>query len=57
MKALKGIQKTILITSHHLYLTTEVPDNILFIKDGKISWQTSEQITVEDLKIAYKDFA
>ena len=57
VKALKGIQKTIVITSHDLYLTTEVADNILFIKNGKISWQTSEQITVEDLKIAYKDFA
>lgn len=57
VKVLKNLQKTIVITSHDLYLTTEVADTILFIKDGKISWQTTDSISVEDLKIAYKDFA
>ena len=57
VKILKDLGKTVVITSHDLYLTTEVADKILFIKDGKISWQTENQIDVGELKTAYKDFA
>lgn len=57
VKILKNLRKTIIITSHDLYLTTEVADKILFIKDGKISWQSENQLDVEELKTAYKDFA
>ena len=57
MLILKNLGKTVVVTSHDLYLTTEVADKILFIKDGKISWQAENQLDVEELKTAYKDFA
>lgn len=57
VKILNDLDKTIVITSHDLYLTTEVADKIIFIKDGKMSWQSEKKIDVEELKTAYKDFA
>ena len=55
VKILKNLGKTVVVTSHDLYLTTEVADKILFIKDGKISWQTENQLDVEELKIMLKE--
>lgn len=53
--------KTIILTSHDLFLTAETADSILFIKNGKISWnsKTEEncQITVDNLKEKYKLYA
>ena len=58
VKILKNANRTIVITSHDLYLTTEVADNILFIKKGEISWQNQEKnVSVDELKEAYKTFA
>mgnify|MGYP003560505788 CR=1 FL=1 len=50
--------KTIIITSHDLYLSSETADQILFIKDGKISWDANKEFpgkkfSVEELKERY----
>lgn len=58
VKILKNTKRTIVITSHDLYLTTEVADNILFIKDGRISWKSeNKQFSVEEIREIYKDYA
>ena len=58
VKILKKANRTIVITSHDLYLTTEVADNILFIKKGEIAWKSQgKTVSVDELKEAYKTFA
>lgn len=54
--------KTIIITSHDLYLSSETADQILFIKDGKISWDANKEFpgkkfTVDELKERYLKYA
>lgn len=54
---LKKLNKTVLLSSHDLFLTTEVADKIMFIKNGKITWSTTTYVDVEELKEKYKEFA
>lgn len=53
--------KTILITSHDLYLTAETADKIIFIRDGKISYTEIGSgelpFSVEHLQEMYKVYA
>ena len=55
---LSRLERTVVITSHDLYLTAECAHRILFIKDGGISWQwEGEGMDVERLQAAYREFA
>ncbi|MFI3257403.1 MAG: ATP-binding cassette domain-containing protein [Spirochaetales bacterium] len=54
---LRKCNKTLLITSHNLFLTTETADKVIFLKKGKVTWQSSEKHSVEELSDFYKDFA
>lgn len=54
--------KTVLITSHDLYLSSETADVIYFIKNGKISWNSlkedkEKRFSVEELKERYEEYA
>lgn len=52
------LERTVVITSHDLYLTAECAHRILFIKEGAVSWQSPEGgVSVEQLQAAYKEFA
>lgn len=61
LKNFSAAGRTIVITSHDLYLTTEVADKIIFLKDGKVSWEKDElnikPISVDELKKEYTDYA
>ena len=58
MAVLSRLERTVVITSHDLYLTAECAHRILFIKDGGISWQwEGEGMDVERLQAAYREFA
>ena len=55
---LSRLERTVVITSHDLYLTAECAHRILFIKDGGIAWQwEGEGMDVERLQAAYREFA
>ena len=53
--------RTIVITSHDLYLSAETADIIYFIKNGNISWNSQneniEEFSVEKLKEKYIECA
>ncbi len=54
-------EKTILISSHDLYLTSELADIILFLKNGNIVWNSEEEqeqsLDVDYIKTRYKELA
>ncbi len=55
---LKECNKTIILTSHDLYLTSQMADNIYFIKNGKITFNCKDRIlNSDDLKNNYKELA
>ena len=54
--------RTVVITSHDLFLTTEVSDNIYIIKNGKVSWNSKiekqdAKLTVDELRELYHTYA
>ena len=59
LKMLPKSGKTIIITSHDLFLTAETADNVIFIKNGQISWQSdnTKELDVEYLKEMYRLYA
>ena len=59
LKMLSKSGKTIIITSHDLFLTAETADNVIFIKNGQISWQSdnTKELDVEYLKEMYRLYA
>lgn len=59
VELLKGFGKTVIATSHDLFLTKEVADNIVFIRNGVVSWRSDELegITAESLMERYKEFS
>lgn len=62
LKKLTENEKTIIITSHDLYLSSEVGDNYYYIKNGKISWNSKNEdhqkhYTVEELTERYNLYA
>lgn len=49
---------TTLITSHDLFLTAEIADTVVFLKEGKITWQNSEKPFAHGaLQAKYREFA
>lgn len=62
LKKICTFGKTVLITSHDLYLSSETADVISFIKKGSISWSSIQEdvnknLTVEELKERYIKYA
>ncbi len=62
LKKICTFGKTVLITSHDLYLSSETADVIYFIKKGKISWSSIQEdkdksFSVEELKERYIKYA
>lgn len=61
LKKITMTGRTIVITSHDLYLSAETADVVYFIKDGNISWNSStenfEKFSVEELKEKYIEYA
>lgn len=62
LKKIVAHGRTVLITSHDLYLASETADVIYFIKNGEISWSSIQEdsqknFTVEELKEKYINYA
>ncbi len=62
LKEISGAGRTVVITSHDLFLTTEVSDNIFIIKNGKVAWNSKiekqdAKLTVDELRELYHKYA
>lgn len=55
---LKKCGKTIIMSSHDLYLAAEISDKVYFIRNGEITFEHSgNQMDIENLKKNYQDYA
>lgn len=58
---LKKSGRTIVVTSHDLYMTSEIADEIRILKDSAVTWSWSrtdaDALTVDSLKEKYAQFA
>ena len=55
---LKECRKTVIITSHDLYLTSQVADKIFFIKNGRVTFNSlNTKIDSEELMNKYRELA
>lgn len=58
LKILKNSKKTVIISSHDLFITSEIADKVIFIKDGKITFESNElNIEANYLKEKYLELA